>query len=60
MDTSLEHPLGKGNAADSPLCSAFRGGGVRALAVVGNGPIDEAQRREIDTFDLVVRCVSAA
>jgi hypothetical protein len=53
----VEHPLGLGGRESNPLCAPFWGGApVRSLAVVGNGPIDEAQRQEINTFDLVVRC----
>ena len=54
--TDVEHPLGMGGAEDNPLCAAFRGRQIRSVAVVGNGPIDEAQRQEINTFDMVVRC----
>ncbi len=54
--TDVEHPLGRGGPEENPLCAAFRGSQIRSLAVVGNGPIDEAQRQEIDTFDMVVRC----
>lgn len=58
--TDVEHPLGRGGPEENPLCAAFRGSQIRSLAVVGNGPIDEAQRQEIDTFDMVVRCAPSA
>ena len=56
LNNSIEHPLGVGGMDSNPLCIPFRGAKLRALAVVGNGPIDEKQRREISTFDLVIRC----
>lgn len=51
-------PLGlTEEAADSPLCAPFRAspGDNLTVAVVGNGPLNEAQRREIDAYDIVVR-----
>ena len=54
--TDVEHPLGRGGAEENPLCAAFRGSQLSSLAVVGNGPIGDIQRKEIDTFDMVIRC----
>lgn len=47
--------MGEHDPEHSPLCTAFREPGVKAVAIVGNGPLNDAQRKEIDTFDVVVR-----
>ena len=56
LNNSMEHPLGAGGVDSNPLCIPFRGVKLRTLAIVGNGPIDETQRREINVYDLVIRC----
>lgn len=55
INATMQEPLGRRDPEHSPLCAAFRQPGVSSVAVVGNGPLDEAQRKEIDTFDVVVR-----
>ena len=39
----------------SPLCAPFRRPDLVSIAVVGNGPISDAQRRYLATFDVIVR-----
>ena len=55
INATIENPLGEHDPENSPLCTAFREPGVKAVAIVGNGPLNDAQRKEIDTFDVVVR-----
>ena len=55
IDATVGEPLGAHDPKHSPLCRAFQAPGVRSVAVVGNGPLNDAQRKEIDTFDVVVR-----
>ncbi len=56
LNASVEQPLGPHDVEQSPLCSAFRAPGAKTVAIVGNGPLDSAQRRDIDACTLVVRC----
>ena len=56
IDATVQAPLGSPEVEQNPLCASFRQPGMRTMAIVGNGPLDDAQRREIDTFDVVVRC----
>lgn len=53
LNASVEMPLGPSDMDRSPLCTAFRS--PRTVALVGNGPLDQAQRSEIDSCDVVVR-----
>lgn len=53
LNASAEMPLGPSDMDRSPLCTAFRS--PRTVALVGNGPLDQAQRSEIDSCDVVVR-----
>ncbi|KAK9918770.1 hypothetical protein WJX75_006764 [Coccomyxa subellipsoidea] len=53
LNASVEIPLGPSDMDRSPLCTAFRS--PRTVALVGNGPLDQAQRSEIDSCDVVVR-----
>ncbi|BDA47061.1 hypothetical protein COCOBI_09-5160 [Coccomyxa sp. Obi] len=55
LNTSVGQPLGPHDVEQSPLCSAFRAPGTKTVAIVGNGPLDSAQRRDIDACNLVVR-----
>ena len=55
INATVGEPLGPHDPEHSPLCRAFQAPGVRSVAVVGNGPLNDAQRKEIDTFDVVVR-----
>ncbi|CAL5224360.1 g7034 [Coccomyxa viridis] len=55
LNATVQQPLGEYDPEHSPLCAAFRQPGVRKVAVVGNGPLNDAQRKEIDSFDVVVR-----
>lgn len=45
-------PFGNGTA-DNPACQHFHG--KRTIAIVGNGPLSDAQREEIETLDIIVR-----
>ena len=56
LNATVQEPLGEHDPEHSPLCGAFRQPGVAKVAIIGNGPLDDAQRKEIDTFDVVVRC----
>ena len=56
VNATVQGPLGNPEAEQNPLCASFRQQGMRTVAIVGNGPLNDAQRREIDTFDVVVRC----
>ena len=60
INATVGDPLGAHDPEHSPLCRAFRAPGVTSVAVVGNGPLNDAQRKEIDTFDVVVRSAPAA
>ena len=55
LNATVHQPLGEYDPERSPLCVAFRQPGVRKVAIVGNGPLNDAQRKEIDSFDVVVR-----
>lgn len=55
LNATVQQPLGVYDPEHSPLCAAFRQPGVEKVAIVGNGPLNEAQRKEIDSFDVVVR-----
>ena len=55
VNATIDAPLGMHDPENSPLCTAFREPGVKAVAIVGNGPLNDAQRKEINTFDVVVR-----
>lgn len=55
LNATVQQPLGEYDLERSPLCTAFRQPGVARVAIVGNGPLNEAQRKEIDSFDVVVR-----
>ena len=56
VNATVQGPLGNPEVEQNPLCASFRQPGMRTVAIVGNGPLNDAQRREIDTFDVVVRC----
>ena len=60
INATVGEPLGPHDPEHSPLCRAFQAPGVRSVAIVGNGPLNDAQRKEIDTFDVVVRSAPAA
>ncbi|CAL8471675.1 g11217 [Coccomyxa elongata] len=55
LNASVGQPFGPHDLEQSPLCSAFRAPGTKTVAIVGNGPLDHAQRRDIDACDVVVR-----
>ncbi len=55
INATVGEPLGARDPEHSPLCRAFQAPRVRSVAIVGNGPLNDAQRKEIDTFDVVVR-----
>jgi hypothetical protein len=50
-----EAPFGPEAEGTNPLCAPFRMQMPRTVAVVGNGPLTEPQRREIEACDVVVR-----
>lgn len=56
LNASVEQPFGPHDIELSPLCAAFRTPGVKTVAIVGNGPLDHAQRKDIDACNVVVRC----
>jgi len=55
LAASADEPLGPPAGAGNPLCTPLRRPGVRSVAVVGNGPLDEAARRGVGAADIVVR-----
>lgn len=59
LDATVEQPLGPKDTQSSPLCNAFiRDSVPRTVALVGNGPLSQDQRIDIDGCDLVVRCAT--
>jgi hypothetical protein len=50
-----EAPFGPEAEGTNPLCAPFRIQMPATVAIVGNGPLTEPQRREIEACDLVVR-----
>jgi len=55
LAASADEPLGPPAGEGNPLCTPLRRPGVRSVAVVGNGPLDEAARRGVGAADVVVR-----
>ena len=54
LQVTEEKPFGD-RSGDNPLCRQFQGDNVRNIAVVGNGPLGDDQRAEIEASDVVVR-----
>ncbi len=55
LAATVAEPLGPRDAESNPLCGAFRAVPGGRVAIVGNGPLNEAHRKEVNTFDVVVR-----
>ncbi|KAK9843669.1 hypothetical protein WJX81_001900 [Elliptochloris bilobata] len=55
LESNATAPLGPPEPERNPLCGALVQPGVRTVAVVGNGPLDEAARMGIAAADVVVR-----
>lgn len=55
LDSNASAPLGPPERERNPLCGPLARPGVRKVAIVGNGPLDEAARAGVAAADLVVR-----
>ena len=55
LESNASAPLGPPDPEHNPLCGPLARPGVRRVAVVGNGPLDEAARAGVAAADLVVR-----
>ena len=55
LESNASAPLGSPDPKHNPLCGPLARPGVRRVAIVGNGPLDEAARAGVEAADLVVR-----
>ena len=44
-------------AAEQGMCNAFRRPSISCVAIVGNGPLDDKNRRDADSCQVIVRFV---